>query len=350
MSVLPRTLRQSGSAARSHHRRRGFTLVELLVVIAIIGVLVAMLLPAVQSAREAARQTQCRNNLKQYALAVANYHDQYQRLPPSTTVDLSVAATGNNAAWGVPGRVLPFLERANLADVVDLTQPWDGQSAIDGLRIPVFQCPSDEETARERDPGKGRPRLWPLSYGANMGTWFVYDPATGRPGNGCFVPNGSLRLRDVTDGASNTLLLAEVRVWQPYTRNGGPPSPTPPQSVDEAAAIAATGSQFKQTGHTEWADGRVHHTGFTTTLPPNTFVPCPVPNESLSCDYNSWQEGRDGAAGSPTYAFVTSRSAHAGRVTVALADGGARSVSETIDAPLWLSLGTRSGNEVVTEF
>ena len=335
-------------------RRRGFTLIELLVVIAIIGVLVAILLPAVQSAREAARRTQCLNNLKQLGLAAQSYHEQHRGFPMSATVDRTVTVTGNNASWGVPGRLLPNLEQGNLFADVDLTQPWDTQTIISNVRLDVFQCPSDAGTNRVRDPGKDRPLLWPLSYGANLGTWFVYDPSTDQGGAGLFAPNRSVRVGDVTDGASNTLAFAEVLVWQPYMRNGGPPAAygfaRPPQSLDEAEAIVASGAQFKGTGHTEWPDGRVHHTGITTTLPPNTEVPCPPPNQTLSCDYNSWQEGRDGIAGNPTYAMITSRSAHAGAVNVAMADGRARTVSETIDAAVWLGLGTRAGHEVTPEF
>ena len=338
----------------SPRTRPAFTLIELLVVLAIIGVLVAILLPAVQQAREAARRTQCLNNLHQLGVGLANYQETYRRLPMSATIDRSVTATGNNASWGVPGRLLPQLEQGNLADGIDLTQPWDDQLTISGIHVPSFWCRSDPEAHRVRDPGRGRPLLWPLSYGANMGTWFVYDPATQRQGNGPFVPDGNLSERDITDGLSNTLAFGEVRTWQPYTRNGGPPTvfgqTQPPSSLDDAAAIIATGSQFKQTGHTEWPDGRVHHTGITTTLPPNTFVPCPAPNEALPCDYNSWQEGRDGRSGNATYAMVTSRSAHAGVVNVAMLDGHSRSVSDAVDAPLWLGLGSRNGYEVVPEF
>ena len=338
----------------SPRTRPAFTLIELLVVLAIIGVLVAILLPAVQQAREAARRTQCLNNLHQLGVGLANYQETYRRLPMSATIDRSVTATGNNASWGVPGRLLPQLEQGNLADGIDLTQPWDDQLTISGIHVPSFWCRSDPEAHRVRDPGRGRPLLWPLSYGANMGTWFVYDPATQRQGNGPFVPDGNLSERDITDGLSNTLAFGEVRTWQPYTRNGGPPTvfgqTQPPSSLDDAAAIIATGSQFKQTGHTEWPDGRVHHTGITTMLPPNTDVPCPPPNETLSCDYNSWQEGRDGNAGSPTYAIITSRSAHAGGVQVTMADGRTRFVSDTLDPATWLYLGGRNDGRITPEF
>jgi len=104
----------------------------------------------------------------------------------------------------------------------------------------------------------------------------------------------------------------------------------------------------KNTGHTEWCDGRVHHEGITTTLTPNTFVAYDDAGTILDVDYNSWQEGRLG--GGPTYAAITSRSHHTGGVHTALADGSVRFVSENIDLFLWRGLGTRAGGEVVSEF
>ena len=106
-------------------RVHGFTLVELLVVIAIIGVMVGMLLPAVQAAREAARRMQCQNHLKQVSLACHNYHSAFKKFPASAVVDLSVSSTGNNGSWGVHGRILPFHEQANLYENIDLSIAWD---------------------------------------------------------------------------------------------------------------------------------------------------------------------------------------------------------------------------------
>ena len=91
----------------------------------------------------------------------------------------------------------------------------------------------------------------------------------------------------------------------------------------------------------------MHHTGVTTTLTPNTFVPYNQGGTEIDADYNSWQEGRNGNAGSPTYAAITSRSYHAGIVNAALVDGSVRSVSESIDLAIWRGLGTRSGGEVI---
>ena len=107
---------------------KGFTLIELLVVIAIIAILVALLLPAVQQAREAARRTQCKNHLKQLGLALHNYVDVNTVLPPGASVDLSVTSTANNGSWGVHGRILPYLEQGSLYDQVDLSIAWDFQT------------------------------------------------------------------------------------------------------------------------------------------------------------------------------------------------------------------------------
>jgi len=333
---------------------RGFTLIELLVVIAIIAVLVALLLPAVQQAREAARRTSCKNNLKQLGLAVHNYQTAHRVFPPGAAVNTNLTSTGNNGSWGVHGRLLPFLEQGNTYDQVDLTTAWDFQAAIDGLKIDVYSCPSDPLAGQPRDPGSGKVNLWPTTYGFNYGTWFVFDPISGRGGNGMFYPNAKLSFRDATDGSSNTLLAAEVKAWTPYTRNGGPASTSIPQTVADAQAAIATGTSFKlnpATGHTEWPDGRVHHTGVTVTFTPNTNI---THNDGTTTyehvDYNSWQEGRDGQNGSPTYAIITSRSYHTGIVNALLLDGSTRSISENIDLSIWRGLGTRAGGEVLGDF
>ena len=328
-------------------RVHGFTLVELLVVIAIIGVMVGLLLPAVQAAREAARRMQCQNHLKQVALACQNYHSAFKKFPASSVVDLSVTSTGNNGSWGVHGRILPFHEQANLYEAVDLSLAWDDQMAIDGVKIEVYACPSDPGSDQVRQTGSGRPSLYPTNYGFNFGTWYVFDPQTGKGGDGMFFPNSFLRFRDCLDGTSRTLLAAEVKAWTPYLRNGGPPNATLPNGAAAISLVAQTASQFKETGHTEWPDGRVHHTGMTTTLTPNTRVRFLHGGREYDIDYNSWQEGKNGIAGNATFAAVTSRSHHIGLVQVALLDGSVTSISDSIDHDLWQAMGTRANHERV---
>ncbi len=194
----------------SKARRRqfgGFTLVELLVVIAIIGILVGLLLPAVQSAREAARRMSCSNNMKQIILAVHNYESATKRVPPAWT---RPAVSGDG--WSAQARILPYLEAVNLASAVDFADGYgkatlfvDGEHVkVSSFRVPTYLCPSDVGD-HERVGSDGAPDHYPLSYGYNAGPWLVYNPTTDRPGPGSFQTNRVGRFRDILDGLSNTL-------------------------------------------------------------------------------------------------------------------------------------------------
>ena len=334
-------------------RRRGFTLIELLVVIAIIAVLVALLLPAVQQAREAARRSQCKNNLKQIGLALHNYESTFTRFPPSMAINPAVTS---NSSWSIHGRISPYLDQSALYSQIDLQKSWSdpvNAAVVSGFRVPVYVCPSDSKVDIARTASGVN--LFCTNYGFNLGTWFYYDPTTGRGGDGLFFANSSMAFKNITDGASNTLMASEVKSWQAYTRNAPPPSTSVPSSLAEVVAAVDVGLKDRiqpatqdGTGHTEWANGHSHHSGFTTTMGPNTKVLWTYLGVTYDADYSSRQEGSNTTLAS--YGSITSRSYHVGIVQSLLADGAVRSISENIDLALWRSLGTRAGSEIVGEF
>jgi prepilin-type N-terminal cleavage/methylation domain-containing protein len=210
--------------------RRGFTLVELLVVIAIIAVLIGLLLPAVQSAREAARRSSCTNNQKQLGLAIHNYMATFDRLPASRPVDKQ--ATPGKMAW--PIVVLDYLEEGNLANLYDKTQAWDSAANVTAGRtvIPAFICPS--APAAPRRPASSAIAGTPAALnGISMGPsdyltihnvrrrfWTangLTDPGADQPGalvnstisSGVVTRTGERRLAEVSDGLSKTILFVE---------------------------------------------------------------------------------------------------------------------------------------------
>jgi prepilin-type N-terminal cleavage/methylation domain-containing protein len=342
----------------------GFTLIELLVVIAIIGVLVGLLLPAVQGTREAARRSSCSNNTRQLALAIHGYESARKVFPPSMQLTGTLAT--NNGSWGIHGRILSFLEEDTQAARLDMEKAWDdgfttgspdpakNWSTVRAMRVKTFACPSEINQAFRTKSGV--PYVAAFNYAFNFGTWFVFDPATGRGGNGSFHPNSRFAAGRFVDGLSKTLCAAEVKAFTPYVRNTTDPGSTFPENVPPSApteitglATGASAGDIKLgpatndcTGHTEWPDGRVHHTGFTTTFTPNTKVPYPSGGAVYDFDYNSRQEGNTAA---PTYAAITSRSSHPGIVVTAMMDGSVSTIADSIDLAVWRALGTRAGGE-----
>lgn len=337
-------------------RRAGFTLVELLVVIAIIGVLIALLLPAVQAAREAARRMSCQNNCKQLALAMHNFESTHKKFPPSMLAPIGSTFTTNNGSWSIHGRILSFIEQESAGSLINLEVAYDDPSnlntGVPRMRIATFICPTEaNDTVRLKN---GVPYVYPHNYGFNFGTWFVFNPTNGQQGDGAFHPNGRVTPGGIPDGLSNTLMVAEVKAFTPYARNmGSDPPATPPMTAAEVAALIDAAPDKKMgastndnTGHTEWPDGRVHHSGFTTVMTPNTKVIVNYNGMLFDADFNSRQEGSSATVS--TYAAITSRSYHSGGiVNVALMDGSVRSISKTIDLVTWRAMGTRMGGEVV---
>jgi prepilin-type N-terminal cleavage/methylation domain-containing protein/prepilin-type processing-associated H-X9-DG protein len=224
------TALQTSHLMKAIRRIAGFTLVELLVVIAIIGILVALLLPAVQAAREAARRTQCKSNIKNIALALLNYHDTRKSFPPGVVqanpAPPSVADTelGN---WSWSALILPNLEESAVYNQInvsktDLAKSMDTPANLSAMQVPVsvFRCPSDPSPAlNDSRPitsatGVASPLATSNYVGVNSSSELRRDP--GPPGtfaNGIFVINKGTRLKEVTDGTSHTAMVGE-RAWE----------------------------------------------------------------------------------------------------------------------------------------
>ena len=330
--------------------RGGFTLIEILVVMVIIGLLIALLLPAVQSAREGARVTSCANNLRQLAVGLNNFEARTRHYPPGSTFT-APDASGNIDGWSAQALLLPHMEQVRLASEIDFRRSYaeatdvvtaDGISTkFSAMRVPNFICPS-ERRDEVRISG-GVPKYYPLNYAMNFGVWFVYDPETGQGGSGMFFPGSRLGAGSVRDGMSYTICAAEVKAWNPYYRNA---ALSGDQVIPDAEQICGLGGTFKaNSGHTEWVDGRVHQTGFTTTFTPNTQVLCEVDGTTYDVDWTNQQEGKSNTV--RTYAAVTARSYHGGGVNVAMMDGSVRWFNDNVNLGVWRAYSTRDGGEII---
>jgi prepilin-type N-terminal cleavage/methylation domain-containing protein len=291
------------------YSRRGFTLVEFLVVIAIIGILVSLLLPAVQQAREAGRRAQCSNNLKQISLAFHNYHDTYKVFPQSDP-----GANGLSRASAFTA-VLPFLEQSANYNLYDFSRgnsdPVNLQ--VVAQRIPVYLCPSSSIRRMVPISGCDANDRAPGTYAVSTGSTDAWGPFLpgGLPHNGAIIStdSGRTNMASIIDGTSQTLLAGESAWNLPdYLFTSGPCS-----------------GQIRW-GFTYWSSPYPLSTAFTTMAPFN-------PKKGGSAVLSRFRSDHDGDV-----------------VGFALVDGSCRFISATISQQVLDSLGTRAGGEVVSEF
>ncbi len=327
-------------------RQAAFTLVELLVVIANIGILMALLLPAVQAAREAARRRQCANNMKQAALALHNYHSTFQRFP-------GIGPT-SNTAFSVQAQILPYAEQQNLVDLIDFQSPiYNGgghagpatihpnnEGAAQHL-VPMFRCPSDGQTdlfdLTDCNPALGQ---------AYRGTNLVVSTGSGRDGNwrisnrtdGLFYYGSATRFADMTDGTSNVVVFSETLLGNGISQNAEQPPARPHEMVAMQSsnapnpnlwAITSSPTSWRGYRGYAWILGKAAATTFSTYSPPNPRHPDAA-----------WM----------AFGWFSARSFHPGGVNVGLGDGSVRFVSDTIDLTTWHNLGSIADGQVLGDF
>ncbi len=322
---------QMDRSVTSHHRR-GFTLVELLVVIAIIGILVALLLPAVQAAREAARRMQCSNNLKQMGLGVQNFHDTYKFLPPATIVD-PADNSDSYATWLI--HILPYMEQQQLYDVFDLSREINNgaQPSAPGRFTPVdvYFCPSRRSinqgtTSDDTGAGGGATADYAgcggdsiARVGGSASGALSYGLKNSENANGAFVipENSTVRidttsktvgfrnqtLAAITDGTSNTFLIGEKHV--------------PNLHIGKKNLAQLDGPAYRGKGNASATD--YHSRGWSIrTAGPGFGL---ITNSHEDCGVTS--STRDSACGSAFGSY------HPGVVQFVLCDGSVRAISST---------------------
>ncbi len=168
--------------------------------------------------------------------------------------------------------------------------------------------------------------------------WFVFDASTLRGGDGMFFPNSAIGFRHCADGSSKTLLVSEIKAYQTFDTGSAKGTAAVVEKPSDICGL--TTSTFKESGHTEWVDGKIHETGFTAAIPPNTAVPC----NSADIDWINSAEGKTTTV--PTYAAVTSRSNHIGGVVnAAMVDGSIHTITSDIDILVWRAMATRKAGE-----
>lgn len=307
---------------------RGFTLIELLVVIAIIGVLIALLLPAVQSAREAARRAQCTNNLKQIGLAMHNYHQAHGVFPPGYVSDwrrdagdFGTAEDDLGPGWAWGSMILPQLEQNAAYDAINfsLTMTSGANETVQTMRLGTFLCPSD--SMKQQIPVRNEANdatIYTVGSANYVGVYGIGEvgDAPGR-GTGVFFRNSKIGIQDITDGSSNTIAVGERSHDLSYVTwtgraIGGWLHPTP----------SFEGGRNKFDPEPEES--------YTMVLGPIGLEHLPrTPNQ-------------------PSAHVEDYRSFHAGGVNFLFGDGSVRFVKDGINQHVYESLATRSGGEVIS--
>ncbi len=326
----------------SRHRS-AFTLIELLVVIAVIAILIGLLLPAVQQAREAARRTQCKSQLKQIALAMHNYESTHSCFPPGQ-IRMSFPTAPRVRGWSMFVQILPYFEQTALYNQWDFANPLanetNGNTAV---ILPVLLCPSATLSQNPHTKSSGA-RYALTSYGGNGGT--QSHPPSNISGNGMFagsgppinspptIQHGLVRMRDVTDGTSNTLLIGERSHHDP----------------NYDTFFTGGYSQNPMGGWGYWAPsgGQLGLTDLTMSSfgPINYRLPFNFANKPASISSAATFD----AALESIQRLCAFGSQHTGGAQFGLVDGSVRFLSENIDMTILRSLSTRGGSEVVGEF
>ncbi|MFH1920467.1 MAG: DUF1559 domain-containing protein [Planctomycetota bacterium] len=335
-------------------RRIGFTLVELLVVIAIIGILIALLLPAVQAAREAARRSQCINNLKQVSLAMHNYHDVYKTFPRWTYQACTTRGpggcgdytSGNNSWWTgftAMTMILPYVEQGAIYDKIawGVTPEDNPNNQLFRLApISAYQCPSDSKYADTNYPAY-------CNYKVSAGAGWLNIGTTRE--NGVFRRDAETAIRDVRDGTSSTIFIGEILLGDGigskfsmgdivYRVGGRPPVYVFPTQAEMATwgpicEAGMTGTTMSSAGRRYWQPRVDDGSPFTPIVPPNWRYP--------NCSDSQWSTG---------YTFIAARSRHPGGANHSLTDASVRFISETIDFDTYQSLGSRNEGNPVGDF
>ncbi|UUO08558.1 DUF1559 domain-containing protein [Blastopirellula sp. J2-11] len=326
----------------------GFTLVELLVVIAIIGVLIALLLPAVQMAREAARRMSCTNNQKQLGLALHNYHDTYLAFPRYNQKG-GASDASDGFSCGPHVKLLPFIEQAAVYEQIKTATDnfyenvTDSEGLVQNNRISGFVCPSDGVFP---DPTREGNCNYPLSAGSNIG-WNIAESKQ----TGVFNFRSENNFAAITDGTTNTIMVGEHTVGDAddtfyrlssdvvrglsWSADESTSLGTITQTILDTAGAACESNKANHSSYSalRWTRGTFEYAMFNTMAPPNWRYPSCMTSSST------------GNHGSSSGIYVA-RSRHPGGVNFTLADGSVRFLTDTINLQTYHALGSRNGGEV----